>query len=518
MHPLTHAAQRKYRESKSEASAAQNSLEKEITKLRETTRTLQFKLRDTEVANDDFERQARNTTSSLEDLESKYNVAIERGVMLEEEIRHGEQERENLRIESQRLREELSDAKIEAEVLQEKVRKYESRHLSMISTDISVPESPTFDKNADNSPESTASSPLITTPPETVDLQPSKPRIQDPPSPPMSDASTSISKPRSSSLLRTPASQRKARVPSADNSITPKPRTNTLSSSTTRRPAARLSASNPAVRTPVNRPTPPRPAPYKPPASNSLTHIRTLTAQVQRLEARVHTARSRLPSRLNTPPRVSPVGSSRGISNVPSSVTIRSRKRATGSTASAPMMNGDTTPTHSPQMRRSTHGSKHIPRLSTSGIGRLSFGPLPNRTPNGDSEASVSRPSSRASMSSGIARPASRTEMQPPPPPRPQSRASLSGMRTPMSRPRSSLSGSVHGHSRSVSRFDADDIDEEHIRTPSRRGSTYSKHEGEAPVSRIPAPGGRQSVGSRRGSSGIGFREPTPLEDLDETY
>lgn len=385
----------------------------------------------------------------------------------------------------------------------------------MISSDISVPESPTFDKNAENSPESTASSPLITTPPETVDLPPSKPHIQDPPSPPMSDASTSISKPRSS-LLKTPASPRKTRLPSADNSITPKPRTNALSSSTTRRPTARLSASNPTVRTPVNRSTAPRPTSHKPPASNSLTHIRTLTAQVQRLEARVHTARSRLPSRLNTPPRVSPVGSARGISNVPSTVTIRSRKRGTGSTASAPMMSGDTTPTHTPQMRRSTQGSRHIPRLSTSGIGRLSFGPLPNRTPNGDSEASVSRPSSRASISSGIARPASRSEMQPPP--RPQSRASLSGVRTPMSRPRSSLSGSVHGHSASMSRFDSDDIDEEDIRTPSRRGSTYSKHEGEAPASRIPAPGGRQSVGSRRGSSGIGFREPTPLEDLDETY
>lgn len=387
----------------------------------------------------------------------------------------------------------------------------------MISSDISVPESPTFDKNAENSPESSASSPLITTPLETVDLPPSKPRIQDPPSPPMSDASTSISKSRSS-LLRTPASQGHTRLPSADHSITPKPRTNNpLSSSTSRRPAARLSTSNPAVRTPVNRSTAPRPASQKPPASNSLTHIRTLTAQVQRLEARVHTARARLPSRLNTPPRVSPVGSARGISNVPSSVTIRSRKRATGSTASVPMMGSDTTPTHSPQMRRSTHGSKHIPRLSTSGIGRLSFGPLPNRVPTGDSEASVSRPSSRASISSGIVRPASRADMQPPPP-RPQSRASLSGVRTPMSRPRSSLGGSVHGRSASVSRFDPGDIDEEDIRTPSRRGSTYSKHEAEAPTSRIPAPGGRQSIGSRRGSSGIGFREPTPLEDLDETY
>jgi hypothetical protein len=63
------------------------------------------------VANDDFERQARNTTSTLEDMESKYNMAIERSVMMEEEIKIGEQERETLRIESQRLREELSDLK-----------------------------------------------------------------------------------------------------------------------------------------------------------------------------------------------------------------------------------------------------------------------------------------------------------------------------------------------------------------------------------------------------------------------
>ena len=48
-----------------------------------------MKLRDIEVANDDFERQARNTTSSLEDVESKYNVAIERAVMMEEEIKIG---------------------------------------------------------------------------------------------------------------------------------------------------------------------------------------------------------------------------------------------------------------------------------------------------------------------------------------------------------------------------------------------------------------------------------------------
>ncbi|SLM36338.1 NUDE protein, C-terminal [Lasallia pustulata] len=105
---------------KAEANSAQNTLQKEITTLRDTNRTIQLKLRDIEVANDDFERQARNTTSSLEDLESKYDVAIERGVMLEEEIKLGEQKREALRIETQRLRDELSDLKVEAEIMQDK--------------------------------------------------------------------------------------------------------------------------------------------------------------------------------------------------------------------------------------------------------------------------------------------------------------------------------------------------------------------------------------------------------------
>ncbi|KAL8905131.1 MAG: hypothetical protein Q9207_002832 [Kuettlingeria erythrocarpa] len=116
----------KYKQSKAEANNAQNSLEKEITALRDSNRTMQLKLRDIEVANDDFEKQARNTTSSLEDLESKYNMAIERGVMFEEEIKVGENEREALRIETQRLRDELGELRVEADVRQDKLRRAEA--------------------------------------------------------------------------------------------------------------------------------------------------------------------------------------------------------------------------------------------------------------------------------------------------------------------------------------------------------------------------------------------------------
>lgn len=501
---------RKYKESKTEASAAQNLLEKEITTLRDTNRTLQLRLRDIEVANDDFERQARNTTSSLEDMESKYNQAIERGVLIEEEIKMGEQEREQLRIDAQRLREELGDLKIEAELLQDKVTKYESRHLSALSTDLSMLGSPTFDKNLDASPGSTASSPLITTPTDSKSLAgvDTLSELRDPPSPPMSDVSVPLPKP-----TKTPASRR-SRLPSSDNSTTPKPRAQPIAAPK-RVPGSRISTGG-TLRTPANRATGPRSASHKIPASNSLTHIRTLTAQMQRLEARVQSVRSKLPGPTRTPPRASPRSSTYGVSNVPASVTIRSRKRTGGSTTGSSVAGDEITPANGYPSTASK--PSHVPRLSTSGISRLSFGPLPNRGP--DSEISqISRPSSRASVSS-YARPPSRTDMIPPP--RPMSRSST---RTPMGRPRSSLGGSFHGHSASMSHYDLEEEDESDPRTPSRRG-TYSKLEMEGvptPSTAIPVPSSRRlsGGGSRRISTGphrASISNMRKLSDLGETY
>ncbi|CAJ2510274.1 Uu.00g061740.m01.CDS01 [Anthostomella pinea] len=501
----------KCKKAKAEANSAQNALEKEITTLRDANRSMQLRLRDIEVANDDFERQARNTTSSLEDMESKYNVAIERTVMMEEEIKIGEQERESLRIESQRLREELSDLKVEAEIMQDKIKKAENRHLSTISTDISIPDSPSFE----NSPRSTASSPMISTPPNEVALLSTgkaAPEIHEPPSPPMSDASLPI--PRQSSNLRTPApsSQKKSRIPSADHSITPKPRS---AASSGIRPPGMRSATTARTAAPARTVTN-RASSHKLPASASLSHVRTLTAQMQKLEARVASARSKLPAPVHTPPRASPRSSVNGTSQVPSTVTMRSRKRNAGSTATPSV--ADDTPT---QATTTTGGGKHVLRLSTSSVSRLSFGPLPNRNPNYDpdgSSVSISRPSSRASISSFVKpdRPASRSEIG-----RPASRTSLTGARTPMGvRPRSSIGG-LHGHSQSVTHIEAEEFEE---RTPSRRG-TYSKYDAEGTGSNIPAPSGftrRQSGSmnpSRRVSGGVNENgRARKLSDLGETY
>ncbi|KAK0737225.1 NUDE protein [Apiosordaria backusii] len=545
---------RKYKESKAEANAAQSTLEKEITTLRETNRTLQLRLRDIEVANDDFERQARNTTSSLEDLESKYNVAIERAVLLEEEIKIGEQEREQLRVETQRLREELSDLKIEAEILQHKIKKQDARHLSTLSTDLSLPGSPPFG----SSPHSTASSPMITTPPDTKSLSTADTlsELQDPPSPSISEISQ-LSRSRLS-VTKAPTSQRKSRLPSADSSMTPKPRSIGASSSSAR--GTRVATASAALRTPAQRNSTAKPPPstraHKIPPSNSLTHIRTLTAQMQRLEARVQSARSKLPAgSATTPPR----GSPRAVPSVPSSVTIRSRKRNTGSTASSTISNGDdkSTPSNFRTSLSSSTANKHVPRLSTSGVSRLSFGPLPNRNPNHPANNShadaseISRPSSRASLSS-YARPVSRQESHGGaplsgimPPPRPMSRASLTGTRTPLGRPRSSLGmhsgrephhGHNPSHSVSYSTLELDEGDTGDFRTPSRRG-TFSRME-EAGFSAIPVPSGIPAPRRRSGGSGgIGLRRTSSasaagpavslvtggmhgrvLEDLGETY
>ncbi|PFH61223.1 hypothetical protein XA68_17921 [Ophiocordyceps unilateralis] len=500
---------RKHKESKTEAGAVQTVLEKEITTLRDLNRSLQLRLRDIEVANDDFERQARNTSSSLEDMESKYNQAIERGVIMEEEIKTGEREREQLRIDSQRLREELADLKIEAELMQDKIKKQEARHLSAISTDLSILGSPTFDKHPEESPDSAASSPLVTTPPETSKSPSRASDVPDPPSPPMSDASAPVQK-AAATRIAADGPSRKSRLPSLDGNATPKPRSRpSLGTTTTsvRPPGSRASGVGVNLRTPSTRQPKARvAASHKIPASNSLSHIRSLTAQMQRLEARVQSARSKLPAPTSgSSPRASPRGSRLG-QHVPSSVTIRNRRRAAASSTSS--MAGEEEEEATPTNARST--KSHVPRLSTSGVSRLSFGPLPNRGPESD----MSRPSSRASLSSQ-ARPASRTEMVPPP--RPMSRTSMTGARTPMGRPRSSMSGSVHSHSTSVGRAEEDDF-----RTPSRRGTKLEMEAGASgipvPGSGIPTPSARRQSGGRHTGRESAAGRHRKLSDLGETY
>lgn len=491
---------------------------------------------------------------------------------MEEEIKIGEQEREHLRIEAQRLREELSDLKIEAEILQDKIKKQDQRHLSNISTDLSIPQTPMFDR----SPGSTVSSPLVSTPPDAKIAMSTKLSMNGPPSPPMSDVSVPLPKPLRAPPAITPAAAirpKKSRLPST--SITPKPK---FSAATTPRPPNSRSVTTgsairntPASRTPATQSfnTVRAPAAPKIPESTSISHLRSLTAQMQRLEARVHSVRSKLPAPVTTPPRASPRSS---VSSVVSSgnITMRSRKRATTSTtaSSTSTPSGGSFPKsrtvhndtkeacifclqfgrpcvfektrdddgteyngkckncekegrsgtrcvivtgseydkyreigrkrtgirQDPALDRSFNG-KHVPRLST-GVSRLSFGPLPNRGPAADTNSEMSRPSSRSSFARPSSRADGRAEMIAPP--RPGSRSGMSGTRTPLGRPlsRTSFGSSQHG-SISYSTAELEEPEDGEFRTPSRRG-TYSRYDLDA--SGIPAPSGIPMPGSRRPS------------------
>ncbi|KAL8692906.1 MAG: hypothetical protein Q9218_002164 [Villophora microphyllina] len=506
----------KYKQSKTEANSAQNVLQKEITALRETNRTMQLRLRDIEVANDDFERQARCTTSSLEDLESKYNVSIERGVMFEEEIRLGETEREALRIETQRLRDELGDLRIEAEIRQDKLRRAETaaaeaqrrKPSGMNGNVASRPHS----VMSERSEPTTTSSPTMATPP-TKSASSTVSDTPTPPSPPTSDHSIPAT---STPSLPLP----KSRLSISDPKTAPRPSYSSRTARFSRGPSG-SSAAGQAT------PSIPRRTTLNTNASNtqglglaksgSLYQIRGLMKKMQSLEQKVHTARSKLPAPNVTPPRASPRSDSLPAqSHIPGNITLRSnRKRTGGSTAGAM---GTSTPDHRPSSR-------------------LSFG-IPQPSPSREPHVSPNRPQSRASLSSRTSISHLPTAASAASSSRPSSRQSMSGTRTPLGhystltsqsesrRPRSSIGGSYanmhsnhgHGYSASVSRLsnygpqyfdeEGDSTNESLTPTPARRANVLADDVSSSSIPSLAASGNRKrysGFGSgRRISSGPG--------------
>ncbi|KAJ5485662.1 Nuclear distribution protein nudE [Penicillium diatomitis] len=387
----------KYKQSKTEANNAQNTLQKEITSLRDTNRTLQLKLRDIEVANDDYERQARNTTSSLEDLESKYNVAIERGVLLEEEIRSGELERENLRIDNQRLRDELSDLKVEAEIVQEKLRNSEGLGYRR------------------RKPTPLYRSPSTPQPLGIFDRSPGA-STATPPSPPISEASANFRRsfnatptfPRTRATGAEPVNSRT--IHNARTQPTrpaPHSRASSLAFSTSSYSnTARPTPSVPyASRNSLSRSTTSRPPAL--PKSGSLYQIRGLIGKMQKLEERVQSARSRLPAPSETSSRGSPrsrQGSVMGESPVPSSVhgQRNNRNRMSGSSYGSSVRDSEGNPSHPSQGRQSggtrTGDSRPSSRTSYSSRGSFSQSVHSGVPPLGRPESRQSRPGAKTPL------------------------------------------------------------------------------------------------------------------------
>ncbi|EFE38205.1 nuclear distribution protein NudE [Trichophyton verrucosum HKI 0517] len=491
----------KYKQAKSEANSVQSTLQKEITTLRDSNRTLQLKLRDTEVANDDFERQARNTTSSLEDIESKYNISIERGVLLEEEIKNGEQEREMLRIKEQRLRDELADLKVETHIIQEKLRKAEAAlerkaKFSLLESTSTNGIGHRLDA-ADHSPATTTSSPIAT--PLTKSASSVASEIATPPSPPFSESSTN-----GAFRGATPNMSRSRVSISESNGVPKHQKSASRSSRHSRVPSVSMSSTTGRITPSAGR----QPTSNGLPKSSSLYQIRGLIGKMQKLEERVQSARSRLPAPVDTPPRASPrTGSAMGgpAYNMPSSVTVRSnRKRSSGSVASSSKDNNEMP--HTPV----TPGA----RISQ---GRGSFGlPAP-------SQSTPSRPESRtrhytsnslnmsmANISDNHHHHSHNHNHSHQHHPSVSSTSSGGGLR----RPRSSLSN--YNPSASMSYIDEDNAEMDlsmHTPTPRRYDSVGSGSSIPTPavlrrtsggMSSIPTPAG---LTPRRTSSAIGRRE-----------
>lgn len=411
---------------------------------------MHLQLRDIEVANDDFEKQARNTTSSLEDLESKYNVAIERGVMFEEEIKVGENEREALRIETQRLRDELGELRIEADIRQDKFRRAEAaveqhQRKRLADSDTSLKSRPQT-AMSDRSEPTTMSSPMIATPP-TKSASSTISETPTPPSPPTSDHFVAAA---SAPSMPIP----KARLSTPDSNTTPRPLYSSRTPRYSRGPSATIHPDQPTPsfprRTTLNNTNGNKALGL--PKSGSLYQIRGLIGKMQNLEQRVHSARSKLPAPSSTPPRASPrIDPAAGQSQIPATITMRSNRKRTGGSIAG--TTGISTPDHRPSSR-------------------LSFG-IPQPSPSRESNVSPHRPLSRTSISSRqsishLPSAASAASTS-----RPGSRQSMTGARTPLGhyamptsqsesrRPRSSIGGSYgsmhsnpgHGHSASVSRL-----------------------------------------------------------------
>ncbi|KAF2770709.1 hypothetical protein EJ03DRAFT_326340 [Teratosphaeria nubilosa] len=428
----------KHKQAKAEANGAQNALEKEVTELREAKRKVEMRLRDTEVVNDDYERQARHTESSLEDLESKYNVAIERSVMLEEEVKVGEKEREALRIETQRLRDDLGDLKVENDITLEKLRladetieRLRSRKPSPLAVENLRTRSPDSEASG-----VTPSSPTVSTPPPKSETMSDAPT---PPSPPLSDSAPKHAKHEPKTPLQT---RKVSMIP--DASITPRPSFHGARTGPrhTRYPSTAASTTSTAAseirtrRVPSSGRLPVKPSTNGSlPRSDSLYQIKALRGRMQKIEERVQSARSKLPA-----PGRTPTGSPRTKSAlghvfepyIPASVTVRRNSKKVTDRSSLVM--SETAENSGPDSR--------VGRRESQLNKRLSFGiPRPTSSLADRPAPALERPSSAASA----ARPPS-AQGRPPsshgrPPSslgnRPSSRASMASLSTTGGRPQS---------------------------------------------------------------------------------
>ncbi|MBA7489662.1 hypothetical protein ES702_00196 [subsurface metagenome] len=442
--------------------------------------------------------------------------------MLEDEVKVGELERESLRIETQRLKDEFSDFRIETDILKKKLEKAEEE-LVHKRRPFSITSNPAaMSPRSELSPTTTdASAPSFDTPAKA----PTSSSVSDtptPPSPPNSDKSSALPNP-----FTTPAP--KSRLSISGTSATPRQIPMSARANGHVRgpsvPAISRTQANSTYRqslTKANLPMRPTPAgiPTGLPKSSSIIQLRNLRGKMQSLEERVQKARSKLPAPVDTPPRGSPRSGSAMGNHIPASITMRSRRRNGGSVLSGQDSQTEETP-NSPSGGRAKPSRPSLTGRPAS----------PTRT----TMAAPPRPSSRTSA---VSHRTSMSQFQPGHS-RPNSRASISGLRSLTGqntfapnasidriRPHSSLSN--HGQ------YDGalDEETESNVTSRSPRKSIYSKRTsdvgtaipGSGPLKRTSLGGGtRLPAPSRRQSGGVVSIEGRPpsrqvLDGVKEGY
>lgn len=307
----------RYNQSRTESNAAQSTLQKEITSLREANRIMQMKLRDMEVANDEYEVQARNTTTSLDDLESKYNQVSERNVLLEEEVKSGEHERETLRIETQRLRDELSDLNVEYEITMEKLRAAQTMNEGRPQQMSRLSESNKKRLSSTHSDRSAVTD--STTTRRSLNTAMSEPSASEPRTPsslPYSDASGQSRVPSSRIVIDRTA-------PHHDD--TPRPEHVMQKKLRSRPSAAPTRRTRPSIVPRDGFCASEQGGVERLARTNSLYHIRGLMGEMRKLEERLQTAKTRLaPSQTQEQPVSQAVSEHQHEPSLPPTITMRS--------------------------------------------------------------------------------------------------------------------------------------------------------------------------------------------------
>lgn len=110
-------------------------LEQQVQQAHEREQHLKQRIRVLEQTNDDFERIERVTTTSLSEIEQRYNHMVERAILLEQEL----EDKQRMQVEIQRLKDEMRDMDLELQILRSKYAQNQSSNHMHVDQEKTLP-------------------------------------------------------------------------------------------------------------------------------------------------------------------------------------------------------------------------------------------------------------------------------------------------------------------------------------------------------------------------------------------